>query len=90
MTTSKRAGATPGAVADHATDKSALRPGALTLIGIFGRDADLTALVRRRGGRIEKVRIGKSLPEGRVAGIGMDGLVLEKHGKTRRIRMPRG
>lgn len=90
MSNNEPAGPTPAKAAAAATQEGALPMGRLTLIGLFGPDTDLTALVRLSGGRIRKVRRGQRLGDGRVAGIDADGLVLQSGDRTRRLTLPGG
>ncbi len=82
------AGKTPANVATLATQPGVLHPGGLILLGIFGSENDLSALVREPGGRIHKVKIGKSLLGSQVVGIDNVGVVLEKGGRVRRLDLP--
>ena len=77
-------------VAATATSKGVLEKGELTLLGLFGPEADLAALVRLPGGRILKVVAGDRLDQGRVVAIDSEGLMLQRGGATSRITIPEG
>lgn len=88
MSSNTQTGATPRAVQKHATRTDALNTGKLNLLGLFGPQEDLTALIRLPGGRIVRVRPGARLTGGTVAAIDANGLVLQKRGQTQRIAIP--
>ena len=80
----------PAKVAGLATQNDTLNRNAVSLMGLFGPEDDLKALVRLPGGQIRKVSRGSSLSAGRVVAIDADGLLVLKRGETRRIEMPGG
>jgi len=82
------AGSTPANVAKMATLPGVLSSGGTILIGLFGLENDLTALVREAGRRIRKVKPGQTLSGGRVVGIDKEGIVLERAGRTWRLDLP--
>ncbi len=86
----KRTGTTPETVARAATIPGALEHGETVVIGLFGRESGLEALIRLPGGRIKRVKPGSRLPAGRIAGIDRKGIVVEKGGTTRRLAVPGG
>ncbi len=57
----------------------------LMLLGVFGPETDLRALVRLPGGRLRKVSRGARLAQGRILAIDTQGLILERKGQARRI-----
>ena len=77
-------------VAATATSQGVLDRGELTLLGLFGPEADLAALVRLPSGRILKVVTGDRLARGRVVAIDAEGLMLQRGGATSRITIPEG
>ncbi|MBJ6373298.1 hypothetical protein JF290_17360 [Sedimentitalea sp. CAU 1593] len=81
---------TPASVGDIATQRRALQRGDLELIGLFGPTNDLSALLRKPGGGIARVKAGDKLSAGQVIAIDESGLVLEKNGRTRRLSLPSG
>ena len=81
---------TPITAAHHATEPDALDTGSLCLLGLFGPDADMRALIRLPGGRVVRVEAGSRIKGSNVVAIDADGLILLKRGKTRRITMPEG
>lgn len=81
---------TPLTAARHATEADALDTGQLNLLGLFGPDTDMRALIRLPGGRVVRVETGSRLKGANVVAIDADGLILLKRGKTRRITMPEG
>ena len=90
MTSTSDAGATPANVAAQATIAAVLERNDVSLIGLFGKDSDLNAMVRLPGGRIETVRAGDRLAHGRVVGIDANGVMVQRNGKTRRLALPGG
>lgn len=90
MTTANEAGATPAAVAAKATIPGVLALGEVTVIGVFGPESALRALIRMPGGRIREVERGARLSIGAVAGIDRKGVMIQRGGKTRRLALPGG
>ena len=88
MTSPNPAGNTPASVAERATTQGALRLSEITVIGIFGPETALEALVRLPGGAIERVRRGTRLRRGVVAGIDARGLMLRRGTRTDRLSLP--
>ncbi len=60
----------------------------LSLLGLFGVENDLQAMVRLPSGRVKTIKTGSRLGQSRVLGIDPDGIVLEKSGRSSRIEMP--
>jgi type IV pilus biogenesis protein PilP len=79
---------TDARVAGHATQPGAMNRSSTTLLGIYGPDRNLQAMVRTPGGSIRQVKPGSSLPAGKVVAIDHKGLVLEKDGETLRLVIP--
>ncbi|SFU05169.1 hypothetical protein [Sedimentitalea nanhaiensis] len=90
MTNATEAGPTPSNVAKLATQNRVLNSRSTDLIGLFGPQSNLTALVRESNGRIRKVETGDKLSIGRIVGIDEDGVVVERNGSTRRLALPSG
>lgn len=78
---------TPENVAILATKKSTLSR--IALIGIFGSDANPSALLREDYGSFARVTIGDSFNGGVVEAIGTDSLILSRGGKTKVMKLPR-
>ena len=78
---------TPASVAKIATESVALNP--VTVIGIFGSDASLSALVREGNGDIARVAVGDSFNGGLVEAISKDSLILSRGGKSKVMKMPK-
>lgn len=76
---------TTGAAQEHATISDAIDLRALALIGIFGPEADLRALIRLPNGRIERVGVGDRVARQDVVAIGADAVVLARGSKTQRL-----
>ena len=81
---------TPARVAKQATQANMVPARSLSLLGLFGVETDLQAMVRLPSGRVKTVKTGSRLTQGRVLGIDPSGIVLEKHGRSSRIEMPGG
>ncbi len=90
MAKNEPAGVTPAVVAQHATQTDALNPSRLTLLGIFGPNDDLRALVRLPGGKVRTLAPGQRFGRSKIVGIDAAGLMVVKNGQTRRISMPGG
>lgn len=73
---------------NKATQPNALNRGRLSLLGLFGDQDNLRALVRLSNGRIKTVALGSRVERSTVMGIDAKGIVLEKSGRTQRIEMP--
>lgn len=71
-----------------ATREAALPLRALSLLGTFGSEDAPRALLRTRRGDILRVRAGDTVGGDRIAAIATGQVVLERHGKTRVLRMP--
>lgn len=72
----------------HATQPGAMNRNATTLLGVFGPERSLQAMVRTPGGSIRTVKPGARLPQGRIVAIDREGLLLEKGGETLRLVIP--
>ena len=81
-------GETPAKVAQMATKSHVLNNAALSLLGVFGAEGHMQALVRHPGGRIQKIKPGSRIALGRVVAIDKDGLMVERNGQARRVGMP--
>ncbi|MEP4038189.1 hypothetical protein [Pseudophaeobacter sp.] len=79
---------TPSRVAKQATQSNALPHRRLSLLGLFGAENNLQAMVRLPSGRVKTVKTGSRLALGRVLGIDTTGLVWEKSGRSQRFEMP--
>lgn len=90
MTPQSRPGETPANVASAATVTADLSPQDPTLLGVFGPEAGMAALVRLPGGRIRKVAAGETLGSGTVVAIDARGLMLRRNGRTERLEIPGG
>lgn len=55
------------------------------LLGIFGPQNDLNALVRMPGGFVKKIKPGARLRGAIVAAIDSDGIILQRNGTTSRM-----
>ncbi|KIC10148.1 hypothetical protein RA19_12955 [Leisingera sp. ANG-M1] len=88
MANAKAADGTSAKVAGLATQDNAVNRSNLSLLGLFGPEDSLTALVRLPSGRTRKVTRGSRLSSGRVVAIDAQGLVLNSNGETRRLAIP--
>lgn len=75
-------------VARNATIRADTR--GFTLLGVFGPETDMRALVRLSGGRVKQIETGARLPLGRVVAIDADGLMVERRGRTERVPVAGG
>lgn len=76
---------TPENVARFATKPDVLHSRQLAVIGLFGPDTDLRALVRMPSGRIKQVAPGNRLAQGQVIAIDRKGLLISRQGQTQRL-----
>lgn len=72
----------------HATQTEALPLTRVHLIGIAGADGAQRALLRRRNGDVDIVRVGDMTPLGEVVAIDAQTVVLSGAAGTRTLRMP--
>ena len=90
MTNLVKGGRTPARVAQTATKKVDLGSGSDTLIGVFGPEQAMKALVRDSNGRIRKVKRGSRISAGLVVAIDAKGLMVQRSGKVHRMEIPAG
>lgn len=89
MANAEKAGGTSAKVAGLATQDNAVNRNRLNLLGVYGPEDSLTALVRLPSGRTKTVSRGTRLSSlGRVVAIDAHGLVLSANGETKRLPMP--
>ncbi|UWQ48461.1 hypothetical protein K3722_11155 [Leisingera caerulea] len=89
MANAEKAGRTPAKVAGLATQDNAVNRNRLNLLGIYGPENSLTALVRLPNGRTKTVTRGARLSSlGQVVAIDAHGLILSARGETKRLSMP--
>ena len=81
-------GSTPPSVAKAATQTVMLRKDAPLLIGVFGPEDALQALVRYPGGRIAKLKNGALLDGDRIVSIDAEGMTLMSRSGTERLTLP--
>ncbi len=81
MTTSE----TSSYVAAQATQKDVVRTDQTLVLGVFGHDSALTALVRMPSGRVQKITPGKRLNGRVVRAIDKNGIVVQKNGELQRL-----
>lgn len=75
-------------VAQIATQQGAMNTSGFNLLGVFGPENDMRALVRSSGGRVREIKRGERIAGGTVAAIDHKGLLVLQHGETRRLPMP--
>ena len=90
MTNLVKGGRTPARVAQTATKKVDLGSGSETLIGVFGPEQSMKALVRDANGRIRKVKRGSRISAGLIVAIDAKGLMVQRSGKVERMAIPAG
>ena len=88
MTTTTDGTPTPAKVVNLATQQATLPK--LTLLGTFGSLTDPGALIRDNRGAIHRVRLNDTIPDGVVAAIGDDSLVLAGKTRTITLKLPQG
>ncbi len=88
MTSSTGAEKTPSRVAEMATTDYAFARGQTDLIGLFGPQNKMSALIRTPRGAIERVEIGDKLSIGRIVAIDDKGIMVSKNGHNRRLSLP--
>ncbi|MDU9002695.1 hypothetical protein [Sedimentitalea todarodis] len=88
MTSSTGAGKTPSRVAKLATTDHAFARGQTDLIGLFGPQNKMSALIRTARGAVKRVEIGETLSIGRIVAIDDKGVMLSKNGQNRRLSLP--
>ncbi|MGV6803862.1 MAG: hypothetical protein ACWA49_06610 [Ruegeria sp.] len=75
-------------VAGAATQKGALTKHSTTVLGVFGPQNDMRALMRLSSGRVKKVKTGNRIGSGTIVAIDKDGIMLRHSGQTKRIAIP--
>ena len=80
MTTS-----TPVKVAEAATTQNALPASGSILLGVFGPEANLQALVRFSSGRTKRMSVGGRISGNRIVAIDRNGVILEKGNETQHL-----
>ncbi|MFV0246295.1 MAG: hypothetical protein ACK5IB_14950 [Qingshengfaniella sp.] len=80
--------ASTGSLADQATQRNALNLSKVNLLGTFGSNSTLRALVRMPDGKVLNVAVGDRMDGGRVQAITRDALTYEKSGRPVILRMP--
>lgn len=90
MANSDDSARTSAKVAQLATQTNAVNRGNLSLLGLFGPEDRMTALVRLPSGRTRQVQRGSRLSAGRVVAVDAKGLVLSARGGTQLLEMPGG
>ncbi len=76
------------AAGDLATIPDVFTLDGLALLGVFGTEDAMRALVRHANGRIRKVAVGDRLAGGRVVAVLDHLIVANRLGETRTLRMP--
>ncbi len=82
--------ATSGPVASSATEPRTLRLNRVSLIGVYGSQANRRALLRLPNGRFVKVQVGDRVDGGRVSAIGQSELQYVKGGRAIDLALPQG
>ncbi|WP_323783459.1 hypothetical protein [Leisingera sp.] len=88
MSNTKTETGTPAKVAGLATQTNAMNRGNLSLLGLYGPEDSMTALIRLPSGRTRKVSRGSRLSSGQVVAIDAKGLILNSRGESKRLMMP--
>lgn len=88
MTQETSGGATPPSVAGPATETVVLPRNTPMVIGIFGPDQGLSAMIRMPNGRITTVHRGDKVNGRQVVRIDAKGVVVVAHGREDRFAMP--
>lgn len=79
---------TPQIVLDKATEHSNSNLRSLILLGTYGPESDLRALLRLSNGRVERVAIGDKIAGARVLAIDEGKLALARNGNTNWLAVP--
>lgn len=88
MANSDSTARTSAKVAGLATQSNAVNRNNLSLLGLYGPEDSMTALVRLPSGRTRTVQRGSRLSAGQVVAIDARGLVLSSRGGTKLLEMP--
>lgn len=70
-----------------ATQPGSLKRNSAAVLGVFGAQDDLRALVRTSSGRVKQIKPGARINSAKVVGIDKDGLILQKNGRTERLNI---
>lgn len=79
---------TPPLVAQHATRTISDLGGAVTLLGIFGSQSDLHALLKLRGGKTTTVTRGDIVNGQTIVAIEESRIAMARNGTARWLDMP--
>ena len=71
-----------------ATQKGALSKNGTTVLGVFGPQHDMSALMRLSSGRVQEVKTGSRVGSGTIVAVDKDGIMLRQSGQTKRIAIP--
>jgi len=82
------AGSTPANVANMATQSGMLNRNSISLIGVFGPEQNMQALVREPSGKVLRVSQGSRLNAGRIMGIDAKGVMLSRNGRIEHLPLP--
>lgn len=88
MTQNTTGGATPPNAASLATNRVDLSLNTPMVLGVFGPENGLSALVRLPGGKTRTLQTGERLNGKRVVRIDTDGVVLAQGGREERLALP--
>lgn len=70
-----------------ATQSGALKRNSTSVLGVFGPQGDMRALIRTSSGRVKQVKAGARINSAKVVGIDKEGLILQKNGRTQRLNI---
>jgi Tfp pilus assembly protein PilP len=79
---------TPAEVAQNATQTTDANLRSLVLLGTFGPEGDLTALLRLTNGTTARVRTGDRIGGDRIVAVDDGRLALAENGRMHWIEMP--
>ena len=75
-------------VESAATQKGALNKSTMSVLGVFGPQSEMRALMRLSSGRVKEVKLGSRVSSGTIVAIDAEGVMLRQSGQTKRIAIP--
>jgi len=70
-----------------ATQSGVLKRNRTAVLGVFGAQGNMRALVRTASGRVQEVKTGARINSAKVVAIDKNGVVVQKNGRTERLNI---
>lgn len=73
-----------------ATSKDVLDRRGADVIGLFGTQGHMSALIRLSSGTIKRVEVGEKIGFNRIVAIDEQGVIISRNGHNQRLSLPSG